>query len=473
MSHIKKNFAYNLIYQILLVILPVFTTPYLARVLGAEKTGIYSYEHSIASYFVMFAMLGFGNYGNREIARVRDSIENRSSVFWSVYILQVCTSLTTIIAYFIYCIIFKKHNSISWLLSLYVMSTFLDINWFFWGMEQFQITVTRNTIVKILSVAAILFLVKSPDDLLLYVSILTGSQVISQLVLWVYLKNYVIWIKPSFKEIGFHFKPVVVLFIPVIAVSLYKVMDKIMLGSLATFTEVGYYEYAEKVIAIPISCVNALGTVMLPRMSNLVANKNNSEENEVIRKSIIIGSGITISMGFGLMGIAKEFVPFFYGIGYDKCIPLFYILMPSCFFLAVANVIRTQYLIPRGKDKEYIISVLIGAAVNLTINRLLIPNLQSIGAATGTLLAEASVCIYQLYIVRNHLPVLSYVNEFIVLLLMGTVLFAVVALIPSLNNYLTTIIIKILVGIVLFGIMFTLKYKDLVTYILKKRGENA
>ena len=448
--------------------MPLITTPYLARVLGADRTGNYSYAYSIAYYFVLFAMLGLNNYGNREIARCRDDIEARSKKFWSIYAMQLSTSIISFFAYIIYCFTVKRADVISWILVLYVISASLDINWFFWGLEEFRITVTRNTVIKLSSVAAILLLVKSQEDLYLYTAIMAISSCLSPLLLWPYLHKRINWIRPSISEIMVHLKPNIVLFIPVIAVSLYKVMDKIMLGSMATYSEVGFYDYSEKVIAIPIACVNALGTVMLPRMSNLVARQETAEEHRIIKKSIIIGTALAISMGFGLMAIGNVFVPFFYGPGYEKCELLFYILMPSCVFLSIGNVIRTQFLIPRGEDRIFIISVVSGAVINLIVNAILIPPLQSIGAAVGTLFAEATVCIYQMIAVNKELPVVYYIKDIGILLIVGTVMFVLVYAIPFIGSGLVTIGIKILVGAVVFCLLFGLKYKEILVGLFKR-----
>ena len=63
---------YNLIYQILIIVLPLITTPYISRVLGAENIGIYSYTISVATYFILFGSLGIATYGQREIAYIQD-----------------------------------------------------------------------------------------------------------------------------------------------------------------------------------------------------------------------------------------------------------------------------------------------------------------------------------------------------------------------------------------------------------------
>lgn len=468
MKNIKINFLYNLFYQVLTFVLPLVTTPYLSRVLGAEKTGIYSYSYSIAYYFVLFAMLGLNNYGNREIAKIRDNKYERSKLFWSIYGLQVCTSLTIIIVYSL-CNLLFRNELINWIMLLYVMSSLFDINWFFWGMEEFKITVTRNTVIKLSSVMAILFFVKEEGDIYVYSLIMAGSMLLSPILLWPYLRKRIDWVKPSIGSIAIHLKPNLILFMPVVAVSLYKVMDKIMLGYMGTYSEVGLYDYAEKVIAIPICCVNALGTVMMPRMTNLVANNKTAVEKETIFRSMVFGTALATSMSFGLMGIADVFVPYFYGEGFSKCIVLFYILLPSCVFLAIANVIRTQYLIPHSMDKEYIISLIVGACINLMLNVILIPRFQSIGASIGTLVAEATVCSIQWHYVMKYIDLKRHIKDIAIIIVAGFIMALVVYFIPFVYNSVVTLYIKVVVGGIIFGTVMIMKYKIRIGEFFKRK----
>lgn len=467
MKSVKENFIYNLAYQVLTFLTPLITTPYLSRILGAEKLGIYSYSYSIAYYFVLFAMLGLNNYGNREIAKVRDDKQLCSKTFCSIYGLQVCTSIVAMLAYCSY-LLFFNCKLISWFMLMYVISTMFDINWFFWGLEEFKITIIRNTIIKLLTVIGILLLVKSQDDIYIYTALMVGGMLLSAIALWPYLKTRVKFYRPGLKDVLSHLVPNMVLFIPVIAVSLYKVMDKIMLGNMASYEEVGFYDYSERVIAIPICVVNALGTVMLPRMSNLVYKKEDMIEKDTIYKSLLLGVAMACAMSFGLMSIANIFVPFFYGSGYEKCITIFYILLPSCIFLAIANVIRTQYLIPHSMDKQYIISLLLGAVVNLCVNALLIPYMQSIGAAIGTLLAEGCVCAAQFICVKKYLPIKKYFIDIFYLIFSAFIMFFIVLNIPVIGGVSVSLIIKIFIGMLVFGVLIMLKYHAILHIDVKR-----
>lgn len=442
----KLNFIYNSLYQLLAIFLPLVTTPYLSRVLGAEKIGIYSYSYSIAYYFSMFIILGLNNYGNRTIAMVKDNKNDLSKSFFSIYYMQLTCAVVVIALYMLYAY-FISNKVITWILLIYIMSSAIDISWFFFGLEQFKLTVIRNTVIKILSTIAIFLFVKKSTDIYIYAFILCVGYFLGPLMLWPFVKKNVYFCKVSKQDIISHFKPNLIMFLPVIAISLYKMMDKIMLGKMCNMSQVGYYENVEKVMQIPLALIGSLGTVMLPKMSNLIANDKGHEVDRIIEKSIIFVMVISSALSFGIMGVADSFVPWFYGEEFYPCVALFRILMPSCLFVAFANVIRTQFLIPNKKDSIYIFSVFLGAAVNLFINLILIPKYASNGAAIGTLCAEAAVCIYQIFKVRNQLSIKKYVFNIIPFIIIGLVMYGIIVNIPQLSNaYLVDILLKVLIG---------------------------
>lgn len=414
MTNPKKNFIYNIIYQLLILIIPLITVPYLARVVGATGVGTYSYTYSIVYYFMLLTMLGVNNYGNRSIAKVRDNKEELSKTFWSIYLLQLFMGILMLLLYFLYLMLFDvEYKNIAIIQSLFVVSAILDINWLFFGLEEFKKTITRNTIVKVSNVALIFLLVKAQNDLWKYTLIMSGMTCIGQLILWGFARKKVSFVKVGFKDILSHLKPNLILFIPVVAVSLYKMMDKIMLGSLTTVTEVGFYENAEKIVNIPLALITALGTVMLPRISNIISKGENNKAKEYINTSINYVMLMSFAMCFGFIGIGYNFAPMYFGEEFQKTGILIMMLATTLPFISFANVLRTQYLIPTEKDKVYIISVSLGAISNLIMNFIFIPKLGSIGACIGTITAEAAVMIYQTISVRNELPIKNYLKEIV------------------------------------------------------------
>lgn len=470
MSSIKKNFIYNTIYQIFLIILPLITTPYISRILGAEQIGEFSYNYSVAVIFVMFSALGLSNYGNRTIAENKDSQKKLSESFWNIYAMQFVSSLIVIALYIIYLFLINN-TQIATIMLIHVLSGVFDINWLFFGLEKFKMATIRSVAIKLLMTVCVFIFVKTSDDLPVYSLIICLSSILSQIILWPYVINKIGITKVEYKKVVKHIKPNLVLFIPVIAIGIYRYMDKVMLGLMSTNAEVGFYENSDKIINLPMALITSLGTVMLPRVSNLLVQKKVRHVAKYMEKSIGFAMFISSSMCFGIMAVSKSFVPLYFGNGFEKCSSLFYVLLPSCLFLAFANVIRTQYLIPNKKDKIYVTSIIIGALTNILFNLLLIPSLASIGAAIGTLFAQISVCIYQAYKTRKELHIKHYVKEAIPFILSGGIMFTallftnntVSSLHPIIQIALDIIAGAVIYIIALFGLskLFRINYLEI------------
>lgn len=473
---IKKNFLYNISYQILVMILPLITAPYISRIIGAVGIGVYSYTYSVANYFVLFAMLGLNNYGNRSIAAVRDDKERLNETFSEIYTLQIVTTLIMIIFYFIFVTLVDSiDQKITLIQAVFIISALLDINWLFFGLEQFKLTVTRNMIIKILTVICIFIFVKNSGDLWIYTVIMAGGTLLSQSMLWAFLKKYVSFKRPTLNGIIRHIKPNLILFIPVIAVSIYKIMDKIMLGSMTTMTQVGYYENSEKIIGIPMGIITALGVVMLPRMTNLTANGNFDTAKKYIEISLKFIMFLAIGITLGLSGVSRQFIPLFFGEEFVNAVPVVSVLAFTVLFISWANVIRTQYLIPQKMDAIYIKSTGLGAIINVIVNLLLIPSCGATGAAIGTIFAEAAVASYQTWKVRNELEINKYFKNSCIYIVPGVVMYLIIILVGQIEvNSFISILLQISIGgityVVLSGLslfLFDSQFKEVILRKIK------
>ncbi|MDE6784221.1 MAG: flippase [Ruminococcus sp.] len=463
-SNIKKNFMYQMIYEVLVLILPFFTSPYIARVIGAEGLGIFSYSNSVAYYFVLLSMLGLKNHGNRAIASCRDHEYMLNYTFSNLLTLHVAVSLICSLAYIGYACTLQEGRLYAFIQIFYVLSAIFDISWFYFGIEKFKTTVTRNVIIRLLNVFCVFAFVHDMDDLWKYCLIMAIGTFISQLSLWIPLHKYVRIIKPEWKGIREHIKPMFILFIPAIAVSLYKYMDKIMIGILSDKTELGYYENAEKVVNIPMTIISSFGTVMLPKMSNLSAKSDSRTSRYYMGISMKYVMWLAFALSFGLCGVGTVFAPMFWGKTFTESGILIMMLSATIPFMSFANVIRTQYLIPNQRDKEYVSSVVCGAIINLIINTLLISTMGARGASIGTVAAEVSVCLVQTFVVRKQLPLLSYIKSFRVFILLGAVMFtAVYPFSFFMKKDLITLLVQLLVGILIYvsvSAVYLYKTKD-------------
>lgn len=406
-------------------------------------------------------MLGIANHGNRSVALVRDNRQKVSEAFSNTYIIQLCTTVIALLLYFlfIYCW-FSGDKTIAYIESIIVLSYVLDITWFFFGLEQFAVTVTRNAIIKIATVVAIFIFVRSREDLWIYALIMSCGMLFSQIYLWLRIRKYADFCKPSWSQVKSNIKPVLMLFIPAIAYSIYKLLDKVMLGAMSSMSQVGLFDNAEKIINIPSSLITAFGTVMMPRITVLLGTGDEHRISYLNKISVRYFTLLVVGAAFGLAGICNVLALVYFGSEFVGSAPIIAGLGFSLIFVTWANVIRTQYLIPNKLDKPYVISSVIGALANLAVNIILIPKFAGIGAMIGTIIAEFTVFFVQLILVRRSFPMSQYLQPVLFLFPIGMIMFAVVYWIGAyMGNTIITLIIQILVGgfLYLSGSMVYLK----------------
>lgn len=457
----------NVAYQLLSYVFPLVTVSYVSQCLGVTNIGTYSYTYSTVYLFMLLGMLGINNYGNREIARVRDDKQACSFIFFSIYKLQLLTVGLASIGYVIYiqCIV-SEYEKLFWLQAIYLFSACLDVNWFYFGLEKFKLTITRNCIIKVASLILILFFVRTEADLAQYTVIMAGSTFLSQLYLILILHRYIVNVHTTLHDSLHHLRGCCILFIPVLAFGIYRVMDKTMLGAMATVTELGYYENAERLINIPISIINALGTVMLPRMSYLLKN-HSVESTKAIYASMKLALLLSCMMAAGIFLVSNDIVVVLFGYDFYKSGEIIRILSITILASAWANVIRTQYLIPSGKDTIYVISTIGGAVVNLLLNIVLIPKYGAYGACLGTIAAEYFVMIYQTVKVRRVLEIKRYFNLAWkdLVISCGIIFFSY-----EVGNFFSDIYVRLLVNIFIAIVLFgTINYKYIVHEFWGKR----
>ena len=446
--NLQKNFIYQIVYRILSIITPLVTSPIVSRALGPENLGIYSATQAYASYFTLFAMLGIENYGNRTIASSRQDNRDLQSAFWSIYAVQVFSACMAVIIYMLsFFWIPSDRKIISLIQGLWLLSSLLDINWFFFGCEQFKLTVTRNIIVKAVSVGLIVFCVRNQTHLYLYTTIMAGSTAFSQIFLWNSLFKSISFEVPQWNNIKKHIIPIIRLFVPAIGLSVFHIMDKTMLDLLSDERNVGYYYSADKIINIPLGVISAISTVMLPRVAFVVKNDSLAEAKKMISKAAELVAFLTAAISFGVAAIAQKFVPLFFGDGFEPCIQLIYCFVPVLYAKAWGEMIRTQYLIPLKKDQLFTCSVFIGAVANLISNTILIKKYASLGAVLGTLIAEGTVMIIEIVGVRKEINFAKIIATQTIYVIFGAIMFGIIKLCETVIKLPNTISIIILVMI--------------------------
>ena len=393
-----KNYLYNLSYQILTIILPIITVPYVTRIFTSEDLGNYGFYYSIVSYFSLFAMLGIGIYGTKQIAAARDV----SSTFWNIYAIQVAASILTLLVYIIVIYSIPQMSGIiPLILGITLFSKMIDISWLFTGKEDLKKITLRNTMVKVAGVISIFTFIKSSEDLYLYIFLIVIFDFLGQFVMWIPAKKFIK--RPSFdtKIIKKNLHPIVLLFLPQVAISLYVVLDRTLLGLLGSYSDVGIYEQGQKLTSILLTVVSSLGAVMLPRVANLLSERKEKEAQNMVRFSFILYNLIIFPMIFGLIAINEVFVKLFLGQNFQDVKYVLYIIVFNIMFIGWTNILGYQVLVVRNKNKEFMLSTTIPAFVSVAVNIVVIPFFGYIGASITSVVVEFLVFAIQWYYSRN------------------------------------------------------------------------
>lgn len=476
---ILKNYFYNILYQLFVVITPFITVPYVTRVLGAKTLGINDWTAAIVQWFVLFGILGVGIYGNKKIAEVRDDKKVMSRTFMEIFIMQLCSMLLSTLAYLLFInTMAPKVQFFALLQGISLISVSLDVTWFFYGVEDFKKASIRNMVVKTLGIILIFTFVKSPKDLALFIIINACSGVLGQAIMWAQLRQYISFERVTSKGILRHVKPNFMLFIPQIATSVYTILDVSMLGYLyADYEHVSYYQQAQRFIKMFLFFITSIGAVMLPRIANM--NSKGEEAKAEIQKflttTLRMALYLAIPMIAGIIALIPSFIAWFMDADYQIVSTLIIFTTPIILFISLSNVYGTQFMLPTGMTRQYTISVVCGALTNAFLNFILMPKYGAFGAIAASVFSEFMVTFIQWTIIRNKIDlkirfknIYKYIASSII---MGIVVWIVCQYLQPnlLSNF-----ISVSIGLVVyFGLLTLLKDEFHMNLIRKvvKRGK--
>ena len=467
----KKNAAYNVAYRLFSVLLPLVTAPYLSRVVGTEGVGLYADAWTMSELFCLVGMLGLADYGVRTIAQARDNREELNRTFSGIWQMQLMVAGAALLAWLGYVFLFAgDEKTIALHLTMMSISCLCSFDWCLMGLDLFKPIALRNTFVKLAAAACVFIFVKSENDLWIYGFAWSLATLAGNLSCAVTLKGKVTYHPVSLRESLKHLRPCAVLFISVLAVSIYRKMDKIMVYNIAGKHENGLYENAEKIIYCLSGFISAIGTVMMPKIANLQKKGETERIARHIDKSMDLIICMVSAMAFGVAAVADRFAPLFYGEDFRYSGTLMIPLGFTLIMIGFANVIRTQVVLPQKRDHIFVKSVCSGAVVNLVVNACLIPSMKSMGAVIGTLAAELTVPLVQYIILRKELPYKRYLGYVALYAVVGGVMLGCVRLVGSLlpaENWLTLGVMT-LTGILVYGALCLLIWQ-----IKKKSGKSA
>lgn len=405
---IKYNFIMNIILKMSLIIFPLITFPYVSRVLGADGNGKISFVTSVVTYASMVAMLGIPTYGIRVCAQCRD---NKKELSRTVQELLIISSVMTVFTYIVLLVLiytipkFYEYKELLLLMSLTILLSSIGMEWFYQAIEQYQYITYRNIAFKILAVFLMFVFVKSKQDVVIYGGITIIGTVGSNVLNALRIRKY-IYIAPQFNyNLRRHIKPTMNFFLLTVASTIYSNLDTVMIGLMKDDFEVGYYNAGVKIRSMLLSIVNALATVLLPRISYLVKNKMEKEFKKIITTSIQIVQFFAIPLTLYFIIEASDSIVFLAGSGYKEAVLPMIIIMPTLLIAGLNNLTGIQVLGAMGLEKYTVVSTTSGAIFDLIMNFFLIPKFGAAGASLSTMLTECLVLMIQVHAMNKYIKI--------------------------------------------------------------------
>lgn len=489
---IKVNAIFNAIYQILVLLAPLITTPYISRVLGVEAIGNYQYCNSIVNYFTLLSAYGFSTFGTQKIAEVRDDKEKRSNVFWNIMFSKSLVSALCLAVYLIVTLIlFDGAEMMMFMaMTLYIVSVLIDPTFYFQGRENFVSISIRNIIVRIFTIALIFILIKSPDDVVYYALILSSSNFLAAFIIYFSFRKSIS--KPNFNECHIlkTFKEAFPYFMPELSVALFTSLNQTLLGAITgSDAQSGYYAQAVKFSNLISAFAGSLSIIMLSRVSYLHSIHDEAQIGQKVRISFHALWVIGLPCVFGICAISNVLIPVFLGEGYEPVVYLLYIVA-SIGILSPLNSLYGNVYFKAYRKIWYQVGILLFAAVvSIVINLLLDSRIGAYGCAIASLAAETCQVPLLMFFSRktiNHKELFkTVIKPLDSAMIMLIVILIFNNFVGSHLSLLANLLLDIVIGIIVYGVcilvfkddfavslvkLFTDKIKDVSKKLFKRKN---
>mgnify|MGYP001527321943 FL=1 len=419
---VKANYLFNLINSASQLLFPLITFPYASRIMMADGIGQVNFFQSIISYISLFTCLGIPMYAIREIAKVRDNLEKMTRTTVEILLLHAFLTLFGYIIVAAICMTVAKVQTdipLFLILSVSIFFTAIGCEWFYQGIEDFKYVAIRGIVVKTVSVLLLFLLVKSKEDILWYGAYTVFGVLGGNIFNFIRLRKYLHRDFVGFSKLHpfKHLKPALHIFVFNVIASIYLQLNNVLLGFMKDAEAVGYFTAATKLMVIAVGLSSALGTVMMPRTSNLVAENKMNEFKELVQKSYDFIIASTIPLTIGLMFVSPYIILVLCGVNFTPAILTSQIIALNVLMIGVSNVLGMQILYPMNQINIVILSISIGAITNLLLNLILIPRYGHNGTAIAYMLAETLVSISMFCFGRKYILSISLRKSIFTILL--------------------------------------------------------
>jgi len=393
------------------LLFPILTFPYVSRIVGPDGIGTVSYAIAVASYFVVIANFGLNLYGVKALAQARNSTEKSNQIFSSLITISIVSTAIALLAYLIVTRYFFTSSidiNLIYLMGIYILANGINTDWVFGAFEDFRYIALRNTLIRLISLASIYLLIKTKNDIFTFAAITVGTTVLNNSLNLFSSRKYVKFVY-SYATPMRHLKPSSIIFLSALIGSIYNCFDITILGIQTNASAVGYFSTAKKITAIAVSAVSAVGTALLPRLSNLLEQQETARYLKLIEVSLRSTYFIAVPSALFLFSFAQEIFTIFGGNEFIKGSSALALASPSIVSTSLATFLGFQIILPANKERYLVLSSIAGATVNMIINIVLIKKLEHNASSLALTISETTVTILQIFFVKKIIRI-NFIN---------------------------------------------------------------
>ena len=424
---------------------------------------------------MILAFLGIPTYGLREISKARKNKEDLNNVFSELFFLNL---ISTIIFTVIYLVLifsvseFRDFYQLYLITGLAIAFNALDISWLYEGLEEFKFISIRNLIFKVVSFVLLFIFVRKPEDYYIYALITVAGTVGNNLINIIFSKKF---IKLRVRNINIkrHLKPVMMLVVVNLAIEVYTLVDTTMLGAFCPKENVAYYSYGSKINKIFLQVVNTFTMVIVPRITLYYQEKKFDEFNSLLTQTLKVVLVLSIPLIIGIQFVSEFFICKIYGEVYLSSAYVLRILSAVLLISPIGYLLGSRVVLTVGKEWKMIISVGVGAIVNVIGNIILIPRYQEYGAAIASVLGEIVVMIIYLCFGSKYFRLKRFWDTAVKTIIAGGVMggYLYGASFIPLNGWFVFAIQFVGAVIVYFGLLLLFKERLILDTIIKFKNK--
>lgn len=403
----KKNVLYSLILTLSAYAVPLLVFPYTSRVLGPAAIGATDWMESIVNYSILFSMMGMSTLGIREIARCKGNREATSRVFSELFMLNTLSTAFVVGVLLLLSLTTDLLSSNPALFRLGLVKIAFNLFWIEWyykGVENFRYITIRSVIVRCLFVASVYLFVKDSSDYVIYYLLWVGVTVANAVCNWSYRSRSVRLI--PLRQLSFtYWRPFLLLGLYAVFSAVYTQLNTTILGVVSTHAEVAYYSTAARIYTVLIAIFSTFTSVMIPRMSALIAEQRTDEVKHLVRRAFDVLFLLMLPIIIYVEAYADGIICLFAGDDFVPSAAILRILIFQLLIIGSEQIFILQLLIPARKDRQALWCAVLGAVVCVVSNVLLVRRFQGMGSAFTWLFSELAVLMLASVWVKRYFSI--------------------------------------------------------------------